>query len=143
MLGLESFFLHKWSHHSQVSTMNKQGVFAGQTKQRIRKYNEALDILIEETERHLPKDIIAKIAGSLPLEIRMREIFLKTETDPAIDFKGVAEGMESDRLKGSLSILIANLNRNLHPRKVLTMPDIDIEFDKNRQRYFINFKVEF
>ena len=72
----------------------------------------------------------------------MQEIFLKTETDTALDFKGVAKALGSDRLKGSLSALIANLNQNLHPRKPLVMPDIDIEFDKNKQSYFIKFRVE-
>ena len=72
----------------------------------------------------------------------MQEIFLNTETDPAIDLKGVAKGLGSDRLKGSLSVLIANLNKNLQPRKALVMPDIDIEFDKEKQSYFFKFRVE-
>ncbi len=142
LLGLESIFLHKWSHQTQASAISGGGVLAGKTKQIIRQYNEALDILIEDAQRHSPKEVIAKIAGSLPLEIRMQEIFLKTETDPAIDFKGVAKAMGSDRLKGSLSTLIANLNQNLHPRRALVMPDIDIELDKNKQSYFIKFRVE-
>jgi len=142
LLGLESIFLHKWPHLSQVSVINGEGVLAGKTKQGIRQYNEALDILIEDAERHSPREVIAKIAGSLPLEIRMQEIFLKTETNPAVDFKGVAKALGSDRLKGSLSVLITNLNQNLHPRKALVLPDIDIEFDKNKQSYFIKFRLE-
>jgi hypothetical protein len=142
LLGLESIFLHKWSHQNQVAAINSENLDAGKTKQRIRQYNAALDILIEDAERHSPREVIAKIARSLPLEIRMQEIFLKTETDTALDFKGVAKALGSERLKGSLSVLIANLNQNLHPRKPLVMPDIDIEFDKNKQSYFIKFRVE-
>ena len=67
---------------------------------------------------------------------------MKTETDPAVDFKGVAKAMGSDRLKESLSVLIANLNQNLHPRRALVLPDIDIELDKNKQSYLIKFRVE-
>jgi hypothetical protein len=44
--------------------------------------------------------------------------------------------MGSDRLKGSLSVLVANLNQNLHPRRALVLPDIDIELTKiNRAIY--------
>ena len=142
LLGLESIFLHKWSHQNQVPAINGAGVFTGKTKQKIRQYNEALDILIQDAARPSPKEVIAKIARSLPHDIRMREIFLKTETDPALDFKGVANAMGPDRLKGSLSVLVANLNQNLHPRRALVLPDIDIELDKNKQRYFIKFRLE-
>ncbi len=142
LLGLESIFLYKWPHQNQVHVIKGKDAFVGKTKQRIRQYNEALDILIEDAERYSPKEVIAKIAGSLPQEIRMQQIFLKTETDPAVDFKGVAKAMGSDRLKGLLSVLIANLNQNLHPRKALVIPDIDIEFDRNKQSYFIKFRVE-
>ena len=142
LLGLESIFLHKWSYENRLSAINGEGAFPDRTKQKIRQYNEALDILIENAQRRSPKEVIVKIAESLPFEIRMQEIFLNTETDPAIDLKGVAKGLGSNRLKGSLSVLIANLNKNLQPRKALVMPDIDIEFDKEKQSYFFKFRVE-
>ena len=141
LLGLESIFLHKWSYKNQLPAINGEGAFPEKTKRIIRQYNEALDILIEDAQRRSPKEVIAKVAESLPSEIRMQEIFLKTETDPALDFKGVAIALGSNRIKGSLSVLIANLNKNLHPRKALVMSDIDIEFDKEKQSYFIKFRV--
>ena len=142
LLGLESIFLHKWSHQVQASVINANDSLIGKTKQRIRQYNEALDVMIEDAERHSPKEIIAKIAGSLPREIRMQEIFLNTETDPAVDFIGVSKAIGSDPLKRSLSVLIENLNQNLHPRRALAIPDIDIELNKNKQSYLIKFRVE-
>ena len=141
LLGLESIFLHKWSYENQLPVIHGEGAFPAKTKQRIRQYNEALDVLIEDAQRRSPEDVIAKIAESLPFEIRMQEIFLKTETDPALDFKGVARALGSNRIKRSLSVLIANLNKNLHPRKALVISDIDIEFDKEKKSYFIKFSV--
>lgn len=142
LLGMESIFLHKWSHQNQVSAIHREGVEAGKTKRKIRQYNEALDTLIEDAGRRRPKDVIAKIARSLPLQIRMQEIFLNIGTVPELEFKGAAKVLGSELLKGSLSLLIANLNQNLHPRRALTIPDIDIELDKNKQSYLIKFKVE-
>jgi hypothetical protein len=139
---MESIFLHKWSRQNRVSAIHREGVDAGHTKQKIRQYNEALDTLIEDAERRRPKEVIAKIARSLPLQIRMQELFLKTETVPELEFKGTARVRGSELLKGSLSVLITNLNKNLHPRRPLTIPDIDIELDKNKQSYLIKFKVE-
>jgi hypothetical protein len=142
LLGMESFFLHKWSRQNQVSAIHREGVEAGNTKQKIRQYNEALDTLIEDADRRRPKEVIAKIARSLPLQIRMQEIFFKNGTAPELEFKGVAKVLGSELLKGSLSVLIANLNKNLRPRRPLTIPDIDIEHDKKKQSYLIKFKVE-
>lgn len=142
LLGMESIFLHKWSRQNQVSAIHREGVEAGNTKQKIRQYNEALDTLIEDADRRRPKEVIAKIARSLPLQIRMQEIFFKNGTAPELEFKGVAKVLGSELLKGSLSVLIANLNKNLRPRRPLTIPDIDIEHDKKKQSYLIKFKVE-
>ena len=142
LLGMESIFLHKWSRQNQVSAIHRESVDAGNTKQKIRQYNEALDTLIEDADRRRPKEIIAKIARSLPLQIRMQEIFFKIGTVPELEFKGVAKVLGSELLKGSLSVLIANLNKNLHPRRPLTIPDIDIELDKKKQSYLIKFKME-
>lgn len=142
LLGLESIFLHKLSHQNQIPANKSADAFTGKTKQKIRQYNEALDILIQDAARHSPKEVIAKIAESLPPDIRMKAIFLKTETDPAVDFKGVAKAIGSDRLKESLTVLVANLNQNIHPRRALVLPDIDIELDKNQQSYLIKFRVE-
>lgn len=142
LLGMESIFLHKWSRQNQVSAIHRDGVDAGKTKRKIRQYNEALDTLIEDAQRRRPRDVIAKIARSLPLQIRMQEIFLKIGTVPELEFKGAAKVLGSELLKGSLSVLIANLNKNLHPRKALTIPDIDIELDKKKQSYLIKFRLE-
>ena len=142
LLGMESIFLHKWSHLNQVSAIQREDVDARKTKRKIRQYNEALDSLIEDAGRRRPKDVIAKIARSLPLQIRMKEIFLKIETAPELEFQGTAKVLGSELLKASLSALIVNLNQNLRPRRALTIPDIDIELDKNKQSYLIKFKVE-
>ena len=142
LLGMESIFLHKWSRQNRVSAIQRDSVDAGKTKLKIRQYNEALDTLIEDAERRRPKEVIAKIARSLPIQIRMQEIFLKTEAVPELEFKGAAKVLGSELLKGSLSVLVANLNKNLQARRALTIPDIDIELDKNKQSYLIKFKVE-
>jgi hypothetical protein len=142
LLGMESLFLHKWSRQNQVSAIHCEGVDAMNTKQKIRQYNEALDTLIENAEKRRPKDVIAKIALSLPLQIRMQEIFLKIGTVSELEFKGASKVLKSELLKGSLSVLIANLNKNLYPRKALAIPDIDIELDKKKQSYLIKFRVE-
>ena len=142
LLGMESIFLHKWSRQNQVSANHLEGVDAVNTKQKIRQYNEALDTLIEDADRRRPREVIAKIAQSLPLQIRVQDIFFKIGTVPELEFKGIAKALGSELLKGSLSVLIANLNKNLHPRRPLTIPDIDIELDKKKQSYLIKFKVE-
>jgi hypothetical protein len=143
LLGSESVLLHKWSHQNEISSaVNGGGVLTGNTKHKIRQYNQALDILIEDAVRRSPREIIAKLAESLPPDIRMQELFLETETDPALDFKGVIRALGSDHIKASLSVLIANLNRNLHLRKAMTIPDIDIELDPNKQGHLLKFRVE-
>jgi hypothetical protein len=67
---------------------------------------------------------------------------LKNESDPSIDFKGTVKDLGADRLKKSLSVLIANLNKDLQPRKALTMSSLDFELDNNKKIYFIKFTVE-
>jgi hypothetical protein len=142
LLGAESIYLHNLSRQNQISAVHRGNVDTENTKRKIRQYNEALDTLIEEAERRRPKDVMAKLARSLPIQFRMQKIFLKIETVPAVEFSGITKVLGPERLKESLSVLVANLNRNLHPRRPLTIPDIDIELDKNKQNYLIKFKVE-
>jgi hypothetical protein len=142
LLGMESLFLYNWSYQDQPPRIGGKGVFTGETSQRIWQYNEAIDFLIYNAERHSPREVIVKIAKSLPSEVHIQEIFLKNESDPSIDFKGTVKDLGADRLKKSLSVLIANLNKDLQPRKALTMSSLDFELDNNKKIYFIKFTVE-
>jgi hypothetical protein len=47
-----------------------------------------------------------------------------------------------EHIKASLSDLVANLNQNLHLRRAIAIPDIDIELDSNKQSYFLKFRME-
>ena len=142
LLGAESFFLYRWSDQYKMPAAKGDGAFTGQTKQKILQYNDALDILIDDAARHSPRQIIAAIAKSLPQEIGMQQLFLKAEADAAVEFKGIFNASGPGSLKSSLTNMIADLNQNLHPRNGLAIPDIDIEFDKNKQSYLIKFRVE-
>ena len=85
---------------------------------------------------------MAKVAKSLPYDVRLLDIVLETESDPSIYIKGVVKGVEPEHLKGSLTALIVALNKNLKLRRALAMPDIDLEPDMNKQNYIFKFKAK-
>lgn len=142
LLGLESIFLYKFSYQNQAPSIGGSPLFSWETNQKIRQYNEALDVFLEEAKRHSPKEVLAKVAGSLPLDVQMQELVFESETNPGVKFKGLLKNLGPDYLKKSLSVLITNFNKNLQPSKALTMADIDFDLDKNKQNYFIIFRVE-
>jgi hypothetical protein len=142
LLGTEAALLHKWSHRNEIPAVDGKPASAGNTKQKIRQYNEALDMLIEDAGRLAPRQVIAKLAGSLPPDIRMKELILQAETEPALEFKGVSKDLGPEHIKASLSVLVANLNQNLRLRRAIAIPDIDIELDSNKQSYFLKFRME-
>ena len=142
LMGLESIFLHKYSYQHSDTFINATGIVAGDVSEQIRLYNQALDVLIAEVDRPSPQDVLAKVAKSLPYDVRLLDIVLETESDPSIYIKGVVKGVEPEHLKGSLTALIVALNKNLKLRRALAMPDIDLEPDMNKQNYFFKFKAE-
>jgi hypothetical protein len=142
LMGLESIFLHKFSYQHSDTFIHATGIVAGDVSEQIRLYNQALDVLIAEVDRPSPQDVLAKVAKSLPYDVRLLDIVLETESDPSIYIKGVVKGVEPEHLKGSLTALIVALNKNLKLRRALAMPDIDLEPDMNKQNYFFKFKAE-
>ena len=142
LLGIECLFLYQRSFQNQTPRMGASGAFTGETNQRIQRYNEALDVLINDARRHSPKDVIVRIAHALPPEVHIQEIFLKNDNDPGIDFKGVVRDLGPAHLKQTMAVLIANFNKNLQPSRALIMSDLDFEFNKNTKKYFIKFSID-
>jgi hypothetical protein len=147
LLGLETTFLYKWSHQIQLPGSNGENSFTAEESRKIQQYNEALDVLLNELERHSPQKVLRKIAKSLPSNVLIQEIVLETEDNPGVDLKGLIRADDPEHFKACLSTLIANFNQNIQGRRAMTVSDVDFVVNQNPsgqgvQDYFIKFRLD-
>lgn len=145
MIG-EGLFLHKWliTRPFQSST---PGLAEEKERESILKaHHKAIDLLLKETAHPPAKDTIVKIAESLPDNIRISELTLDMDKIPGVEIKGAVMADGPDRLKISLSILLANLRGHFQGSRSLSMQDIDFmlerSMDKGLQKYLIRFRFD-
>lgn len=147
LLSTECFFLWKWPETSPFHASGPGITAETESKQIIQEYNNALDLLLKESDRPCPTEIIEKIARSLPENTWVKELSIEVETNPGVDFKGFIEASGFDQFKDSLGLLLANLNRHFQTRRPITTKDIDFGVDETSvehgyQKYLIQFRFD-
>ncbi len=93
LLGGEYFFLHKWS--KQAPGPENAGVMASQSSREIiQQYNEALDIILQETRRPSSWKTMVDLASCLPVNVRVKEMMLSVAENPNLDLTCLSPGGE-------------------------------------------------
>jgi hypothetical protein len=145
LFGAESFFLWKLPQPSLFPTA-KAGIM-GETDPRhtIQQYNEALDLLVLESERPSAQDTILKVAKSLPDNFLIKEMTVEVEGAPAVHIKGIVKASGPDELKDSISYLIGSLKKYFQGAHSLSLQNIDVELAKinNMQQEYQKYLVKF
>jgi hypothetical protein len=145
LFGAESFFLWKLSQPSLFPTARAGITAETDPRHTIQQYNEALDSLVLESERPSPQDTILKVAKSLPDNFLIKEMTVDVEETPAVHIKGVVKASGPDKLRDSISYLLANLKTHFHGAQSLSLQNIDVELAKinNTQQENQNYLVKF
>ncbi len=101
-------------------------------KQLVGKYSQALDMIIAETDRTLPRKIIIKVGKSLPDNTWVTDMDIETESNPSVIIHGVIKATGAEQLSSILSKLLENLNLYFHGTRSLKIKDIDFIIDKSQ-----------
>jgi len=145
LFGAESFFLWKLSQPSLFPTARAGITTETDPRHTIQQYNEALDSLVLESERPSPQDTILKVVKSLPDNFLIKEMSVEVEGMPSVHIKGVVKASGPDKLRDSISYLLANLKTHFHGARSLSLQNIDVELAKinNTQQENQNYLVKF
>ncbi len=147
LLGAESVFLWKWSQPGPAAMTQAETIAEAEPRQIIQQYNEALDLLLADTAHPSPKEVITKIAKSLPHNVHIKEMFIDVESNPGVDLHGVIKASGPNQFSDSLSIFIDRLNKLIQGPRPVNIQDIDFKLDERKleqeyQDYVITFRFD-
>lgn len=116
-------------------------------KQIIEQYNEALDVLLADSERKKPLPVIGRLAASLPENVMIESTEIELDSSHSISFKGTIIAKDINDFTSSLRSLVENLNKNFKPSNPMSIDDVEIEMAKKRtesgrQDYHISFTLD-
>jgi hypothetical protein len=137
----ERFVLWKWSNSSQFYLTEKGVITETEPRQALHRYNQALDLLLKETQRPSLRETIINVFRSLSDHVWIKEMFVEVETNPRVDIKGVITASGSDQFRKSLSVFLANLRKYFQGSRSLRMQDIDFETDRSNEKGYQNYVI--
>jgi hypothetical protein len=144
LLGGESLFLRKWNQQRPQSMNETVIPIEAEPRQIIQQYNEALDLLLADTEHPPANEIIMEIARALPDNASIKELIIDIETNPGVELKGLIKASGPDQFRDSLSIFIDNLNRYIRGPRPINMQDIDFSLNaENVAQESLDYLISF
>ncbi len=113
LLGGEHFFLLKWSQ--QAPGRETSGIMASQSSREIiQQYNEALDLILQETRRPSSWKTMLDLAGCLPENVRIKNMNLLVANNPTLSLTCVIRAENTAEFRSSLSMLLENIGKYLY-----------------------------
>lgn len=127
----ETFYLNLWSRSNLLS--ESSSVTKGMTinRQIIEKYNEHLDMVINERQHPDPAGILAGVMLSLPENVTIQELEFNIESPFQVIIKGNVKTDSPEILKSALSSMVEGLTHNLKPVRPPSMSDISLDMEKS------------
>jgi hypothetical protein len=142
LLGTESLFLWKWNKQGPAPTNETAIITETEPRQIIYQYNDALDLLLADTEHPPANEVIMEIARSLPDNVLIKELIIDVETNPGVDLQGVIKASGPNSFKNSLSLFIDNLNKHIRGPRPINIQDIDFMIDeRNMERESQDYQI--
>jgi hypothetical protein len=143
VLTLESLFLNQLKDRELLSlsaTEASPARFIGQ-------YNEALDVLLNESGKKDPMVLLARMASCVPWNIRVESLDISTDPSVAVSFAGVMNANGADDFSNSLKAFLGRINASLNGSSPLTIEGVEIEEVEGHpegggRNYHISFKMD-
>ncbi len=125
VLGGEHFFLLKWA--KQDPGIENAGIMAGQSsRETIQQYNEALDLILQETRRPSSWKTMKDVVSCLPENVRVQEMELLVAENPNLSLTCVVRAEDMAKFRSSLSMLLENLGNTFTTSPRLGKRDIEL-----------------
>lgn len=125
LLGGQHFFLLKWS--KQAPMLENAGVMASQSSREIiQQYNDALDIILQETRRPSSWKTMVDLAGGLPVNVRIKEMMLLVGENSNLDLTCVVRAKSMAEFRSTLSTLLENMGKTFTTSPRLEKRDIEL-----------------
>ncbi len=125
LLGGAHLFLLKWS--KEAPGLETTGVMASQSSSEIiQQYNEALDVILQETRRPSSWKTMVDLAGCLPVNVRIKEMLLLVAENPNLDLTCVVRAENMAEFKSTLSTLLENIGKTFSTSPRIEKRDIEL-----------------
>ncbi len=125
LLGGEHFFLFKWS--KQTPGPEISGILASQSSRGvIQQYNEALDLILQETQRPSSWKTMMDLAVCFPINVRIKEMTLLVTENPNLDLTCVVRAENMAEFRSTLSMLLENMGKTFTTSPRLEKRDIEL-----------------
>ncbi len=131
LLTVESFYLWGWTSVNRELMAESRSFGGVKQKQLVREYSRALDMIIAETDRTLPRNVIINVGKALPDNAWVTDMDVETESNPGVVIHGVIKATGAEQLSNTLSKLLENLNLSFQGTRSLRIKDIDFKVDKS------------
>lgn len=135
-----------WNRTNQLNNRVKKSR-AMESNEKIEQYNEAIDLLLQDSKRKSPAQIISGIINSLPDQYQPKEIYLDLEQNPSFTFSSTVLIDDIDSFRSSLSDFVSKTNKHLPLKKEMGIQDIEFKKDSTsnnlNENYSIQVKAEF
>ena len=125
LLGGEHLFLFKWS--KQAPGRENSGMMASQSSREIiQQYNEALDLILQETRRPSSWKTMMDLAGCFPINVKIKEMTLLMAENPNLTLTCVVRAENMAEFRSSLSMLLENIGKAFTTSPRLEKRDIEL-----------------
>ena len=143
VLSFESMFLSQLKNRELLSlsaTEASPAKFIGQ-------YNEALDVLLNESGKKDPMILLGRMAACVPLNLRVELLDVSTDPSVTVSFAGVIKANGADDFSNTLKAFLDRVNSSLKGSSPLTLEGEEIEEAEGRlegggHNYHISFKMD-
>jgi hypothetical protein len=138
-----SMFLNQLKNNELLSLSTTEA----SPTQSIGQYNEALDVLLNESVKKDPMILLGHMASCVPSNIRVESLDISTDPSVTISFAGIITANGADDFSSSLKAFLGGINANLKGISQLTMEGVEIEEIEGRpedvgRNYHISFKMD-
>ena len=127
LLGMEKLFLSRLASEYMAPLATAGRPYALERQQQIRDYNQALDEVLQESQKRTPHAVLDKFAQALNDRIQPQELVLELESAPSLTFKGIVTAQSPENLKSTLATFAEQVNQKCQPQPLLKIPDITID----------------
>jgi len=143
LLCIESGYI--WNQTNQLKN-RLENSRAMTSNEMVDQYNEALDLLLKDSNRKSPVHILSGIINSLPKQYQPKEIYLDLEQNPYFTFSSTVLINDIDIFRSSLSDFVTNSNKQLPLKQKLKIQDIEFNKDtvsgSTNNNFYIQVKAE-
>jgi len=141
ILGAEQYYLIRWLE--KYPQQNKISSVTGQSaREVIERYNESLDLVMNETKQRSSWKTMVDLAKCLPENVRIKQLKLDIAEVSAVSLICVVRTKDMAGFRDSLSLLLANISETFTGSPRLETRDVELGEVQSGQGY-TDFPIEF